>query len=147
MAVPGASTARRPALALVAAASVAALAALLVSGRAADWTFALATALLPVALMALGAAGRRGIGPAASALLALFAVLAAAVAGILALSGEAAARTVVGFPLAAVVQVVGLWLLPLPVATLAYALSFARTGLSRCDLDELRARAAGSGHD
>lgn len=113
-------------------------------GAVADWTFALATALLPVALMALGAAGRRPLGAARWALVALLAILAAAAAGVLALSGRGAG-TVAGFPLAAVVQVAGLWLLPLPIATLAYALTFDRTGLAPRDLEELRARTGTGG--
>lgn len=94
--------------------------------------------------MALGAAGRRRLGAAAWALAALLAILAGAVAGILALA-RGSSGTLAGFPLAAVVQVVGLWLLPLPVATLAYALTFDRTGIDRRDLEELRARVRGGG--
>lgn len=94
--------------------------------------------------MALGAVGRRGLGSAKWALVALLAVLATAAVGVLALSGGSGG-TVGGFPVAAVVQVAGLWLLPLPIATLAYALTFERTGLTPRDLEELRARAGGSG--
>lgn len=147
MEAPAAARSRRLALSLVAAASLAALVALLLPGAAADWTFAFATALLPVALMALGAAGGRGVGPAGWALAALLAVLAASVADILAFAGDPGAGTALGFPLAALVQVVGLWLLPLPLATLAYALSFDRTGLGRRDLEELRRRFGPSGRE
>lgn len=93
--------------------------------------------------MLLGAAGRRGLGAAAWALVLLLAILAAAALGVLGLAGEA--ETVAGFPVAAVIQVVGLWLLPLPLATLAYALTFDRTGVGRRDLEELRARVAARG--
>jgi len=138
----------RPALALVAAASFATLVALLLPGPAADWTFALATTLLPVALMALGARSRRGIGPARWALVVLFAVLAVSVGVILALAGRpAGGPTVLGFPFAALVQVVGLWLLPLPLATLTYALTFDRAGLGPGELEALRERAARSASD
>lgn len=95
--------------------------------------------------MALGAAGRRGLGAAGWCLAALFGVLAGAAAGVLALSGAEEAARFAGFPGAAVIQVVGLWLLPLPVAALGYALTFERTGIGRRDLEELRARAAAVG--
>lgn len=134
--------ARRLALAVLAAASPLALLAFLVSGlfagaaagRFADGVLAAFTAVVPVALMALGAFGggsrrERGLG---RVFLALGALLAAAALGVLALSG----RSMV----AAVVQIAGLWLLPLPLATLGYALTFDRTGLSRDELDALRRR-------
>lgn len=135
---------RRVALVLLAGSSAAALVALLVPGPAADWAFALSSALLPISLMTLGAAGRRGLGAARWTLGALLGVLAAAAAAVLALSAAPGGATVAGFPLAAVVQVVGFWLLPLPIATLGYALAFDRTGVTHRDLEELRARAARS---
>lgn len=92
------------------------------------------TAVVPVALMAIGALG--GGGGRERTLgwifVGLGAVLAAAALGVLALSGRST--------LAAVVQIAGLWLLPLPLATLGYALTFDRTGLSRHELDTLRRR-------
>lgn len=133
---------RRVALSLLAFAIAAALPALLLPGPFADWTFALATVLSPVALMALGASGPRGLGAAGWALAALFAVLGATALGVLALARTGETATVAGFPVAAVIPVVGLWLLPLPIASLAYALTFERTGIGSRDLEELRARSA-----
>lgn len=92
------------------------------------------TAVVPVALMALGAfaGGGRHARTLGRIFLLLGAVLAATALGVLALSGRSV--------LAAVVQLAGLWLLPLPLATLGYALTFDRSGLTREDLDALRRR-------
>lgn len=148
----------RLALAFLAAASPALLAASLLPGPSAAWAFALLGAAFPVALMALGAfrpgpgPGRRPArwGATGWLLVALLLVLEATAAGILLLagipagaSGATASPGAGGLPLATVIQVVGLWLLPLPLATLGYALTFDRTGVTEEDLARLRARAAG----
>lgn len=140
----------RLALGFLAAGSPAVLAASLVPGRAATWAFALLAGAFPVALMALGTSrgradrpGRRSGAPA-RVLLALLVVLEGTAAGILLLAGApAGAPGLAGLPLATVVQLLGLWLLPLPLATLGYALTFDRTGVTGEDLARLRERSAG----
>jgi hypothetical protein len=151
--------ARRFALAFLAAASPAVLLASFAGGPAAAWTFALLTAAFPVALMALGAAGpirssaagpvrsdgaRRGArGRAAWALAALLLLAEGTAAGVLLLGGSGTGASLAGFPLATVVLVAGVWLLPLPFATLAYAWCFDETGITSEHLAGLRERAGG----
>lgn len=136
-------TLHRAALAVLAVSSPLALAALLWRGPAGAAVLAFVTASLPVALMALGAAGRVPDRRLAWLFGALLAVLGAASLGVLALSGRGADGS--GFPPAAIVQVVGLWLIPLPLAALGYALTFDRAGLRRDDLAALRRLAAARG--
>jgi hypothetical protein len=147
---------RRLALGFLAAASPAVLLASFAGGPAAAWTFALLTAAFPVALMALGAASpirpsaagpigsnaaRRGhLGGAAWALAALLVLAEGTAAGVLLLGGGGVAGTLAGFPPATVVLLAGVWLLPLPVATLAYAWTFDETGIGPEHLTRLRAR-------
>lgn len=147
---------RRLALGFLAAASPAVLLASFAGGPAAAWTFALLTAAFPVALMALGALGpirasaggpvwsnaaRRGrLGRAAWALAALLVLAEGTAAGVLLLGGGGAAGTLAGFPPATLILLAGVWLLPLPVATLAYAWSFDETGIGPEHLTRLRAR-------
>lgn len=143
------------ALSFLALGSPALLAASLLPGRVAAWVFALLAGAFPVALMALGAGRRRsppsrpsrsgkGAGGSGWALLALLIVLVGTAAGVLLLAGTPAGSVRVGgLPLATVVLVAGLWLLPLPLAALGYALSFDRTGLTEEDLARLRGPTAG----
>jgi hypothetical protein len=144
------------ALAVLAAASPLTLAAQLLPGAVSDLLLAALTGVLPAALMALGAGSSSGpvsgpmsdgpvSGPMSERWRWLFpglgALLAAAAVSVLALSraaGEAGAAT--GLPPATVVQIVGLWLLPLPLATLGYALTFDRAGVRPEALDALRRR-------
>jgi hypothetical protein len=137
------------ALVVLGAASPLALAVLvlpgLFPGASGDWLLAALTGALPVALMAIGALHG---GPADRAgrvvgriLLALGALLAAASLGVLALSGRPPSPSLAGLPPAALFQLVGLWLLPLPLATLGYALTFDRAGVDPGALDALRRRA------
>jgi hypothetical protein len=137
----------RAALAVLAVASPLTLAALLLPGAVSDLLLAALTGVLPAALMALGAGSSSGpvSGPMSERWRWLFpglgALLAAAAVSVLALSraaGEAGAAT--GLPPATVVQIVGLWLLPLPLATLGYALTFDRAGVRPEALDALRRR-------
>lgn len=136
-------------------ASPALLVASLVPGRTPDWGLALLSAAFPVALMALGAArrtpapgGPRRPGALGWVLVALLVILEGAAIGVLALSGGAAdglgAVRLAGLPVTTVIQVVGLWLLPLPLAALGYALTFERAGVTGEDLEHLRARAGSS---
>lgn len=139
---------RRLALAFLAAASPAVLLASFAGGRAAAWTFALLTAAFPVALMALGAARRGRLGRAAWALAGLLVMAEGTAAGVLLLGGGGAAgASLAGFPLATAVLLAGVWLLPLPLATLAYAWAFDDTGIGPEHLASLREGAGGPAAD
>lgn len=135
--------ARRLALGFLAAASPAVLLASFAGGRVAAWAFALLTAAFPVALMALGAARRGRLGRAAWALAALLVLAEGAAAGVLLLGGGRAEGTLAGFPAATVVLIAGVWLLPLPLATLAYAWTFDEAGITPEHLTRLRERLLG----
>ena len=147
---------RRLALGFLAAASPAVLLASFAGGPAAAWAFALLTAAFPVALMTLGAAspirstaaspirssaGRRGrLGRAVWALAGLLVLAEGAAAGVLLLGGgRAADLSLAGFPAATLILLAGVWLLPLPLATLAYAWTFDETGITSEHLARLRA--------
>lgn len=123
---------------------------LLVPGRVPALAFAFGAVAFPVGLIVLGAlAPPRGGRPGglgarlAGALLALLVILELSAGVVLALSSgpSGAGRTVAGMPvevLAAVAQVAGLWLLPLPLVALAYALTFDRSGVTPEALASLR---------
>lgn len=136
---------------------------LMVPGVPSAVVFPLVAVAFPVALIALGAvpSGRAGApsprrGPdlrLAGVLVALVAILELSAAAVLALSGTPAdgTATVAGLPpatLAAIVQLAGLWLLPLPLVALGYAWTFDRSGVTPDDLASLRGRyGAGEGFD
>jgi hypothetical protein len=135
---------RRLALATLAAAGPALLAAQLVPGRAASVVLAAVASALPVAFMALGAARGGKLGPVGPPLAALFVLVAGALGALLALAGRSAeAAWWSGLPLAAWIQLGVLFLGPLPLVGLAYALTHDRwTAPSEDDLrllQELRA--------
>ena len=123
---------------------------LLVPGALAGTLFALLGIAFPVGLMALGAVRRgrldRRVG---LALVLLLALLESSAVGILALSGtgppDAPGRTgstgPLGLPAATLIELAGLWLLPLPLVALAYAWTFDRSGVRSEDLAALRRRA------
>lgn len=124
------------------------LVCLLVPGRVSGSLFALLGVAFPAGLIALGASrhgrlDRRVV----LVLVLLLGILEASVAGVLVLSGDGAASawTLFGLPAATLVQVAGLWLLPLPLVALAYAWTFDRAGVTREDLAALRRRRVGEG--
>jgi hypothetical protein len=132
----------RLARAAVAGSALAALAALLAGGRWGEWVFAAAAVAMPVALCALGAVrrGRFG-GPLAVALAVLLAVLAGSFLVLFLLRGRLPdGPWIAGLPLAPAVLLGGVWLLPLALVGLAYALTFERQGITEEDLARLRAR-------
>ena len=132
--------------------SVSIVACLLIPGAVPARLFALLGIALPIGLVLLSLSrpvrrnGAGGRGPGV-ALLLLFLLLEGAAAGVLWLSGrtEPVGTGWGGLPPATVVQVVGLWLLPLPLVALAYALTFDRSGITRDDLEALRRRVDGAG--
>ena len=118
---------RRLALGFLTAAAPALLVTLLVPGRASGVAFALVAAAFPVALMALGASRDGSLGRLTAPFLVVLALLEGCVLGMLALAGRVAEGPwLFGLPLAAVLQLGGLFLLPLPVVVLTYALAFDR---------------------
>ncbi len=132
---------KRLTLLLLTLASPLVLAALVVGTPAGEVVFALLAAAFPVALIALGAARRGRLGPLAWPLAALLTVFEIAFLALFALRGQVLdAPWLGGLPLAAAIQVYGLFLLPLPFVVLLYALTFDRFGLPREQLDELRRR-------
>ena len=108
----------------VAAASFAALLALVAGGRWAEWTFAAAAVVFPVALSALGASRRGRLGrPLLLPLAGLLTFLAGSFFLLFLLRGHLAdGPWIAGVPLAPAVLLVGVWLLPLALVGLAYAL-------------------------
>jgi hypothetical protein len=112
-----------------------------------------------VGLMALGAAGAAGregaalkapearvagrrFDPTWGTLLLLLLLLEGSFFTMLALLGRASESAwLLGLPLATVVQLVGLWLLPVAVVPAAYAWSFGRGSLTSEGLSRFRARA------
>jgi hypothetical protein len=134
--------AKRAALAFLATASPVILLTFLFGTAAGDVAFAMLAVAFPIALIALGAAGRDGrLGPLGGPLVGLVLYFAVLVAAMLALRGRVAdGPWVLGLPLATAIQVYGVFLAPLVWVSLLYALTFERFGLGREDLDELRRR-------
>ncbi len=96
--------------------------------------FALLSVLVPVALMALGAARGGRLAPPVAWVLAFLALtLEGAAVAVLALTGALAPR-LAGMPPAAVAALAGFWLLPLPLVALGYGLTFRSSGPSGEDL-------------
>jgi hypothetical protein len=130
--------ASRPALALLALAAPAALLAFCLGSPLGPWLGALGGGvLLPLALMALGAARGGRLGRLWIPLLATALILAVGWWAVLAL--PQGGPDVLGLPLATALMIFVLIPLPLAVTGLAYALSFDRLGLSDGDLARVRA--------
>ncbi len=140
--------------ALLTVLSLALVATLVIPGAVSARLFALLAVILPVALIGLGALAPPGVaGPLGVdrverrrlprglgfALFVLLLLLEGSVAGVLLLNGTPR-PALAGLPPATVIQLVGLWLLPLPLVALAYAFTFERSGITRDDLERLRHR-------
>lgn len=131
--------ARRAALGFLTVASPAVLLLFWLGGAVGELLFALVAAAFPIALIVLGVARRRGLGRLTAPLLALSVILAVALVAIWLLRGRVDELPWIGgLPLAAAIQLYGLWLVPLLLVTLAYALSFDSAGLSDAALERLR---------
>ncbi len=133
--------ARRAALVFLGLAAPAVLVSFVVPGPAAGVLFAVLAMAFPVALIVLAVArdGRLGgLGPPLALLLVL---LEGGVAAMLLLRGRVAdGPWIGGLPAATAVMIYGLWLAPLVVVALAYALGFDRSGPRAEDLEELERR-------
>jgi len=130
--------ARKLSLAFLAIASPVMLLLFLVPWSWADELFAVLVMGYPVALIAFAVGRRNGVGPLALPLLALLAFLEACAIGMLLLRGHVTdAPWLGGLPLAASIQLYGLFLTPLLVVALIYALTFDRFEMKQEDLDRL----------
>lgn len=128
--------AHRCALALLVAASVAALLAFCVGGTMGLWLAVLAGALFPVSLIALGAARDGRLGRLVVPILILGLVLAAGLA--LAVFLPEGGPDVLGLPLGTALMIFVVVPVPLLLTCLAYAFTFDRLGLRPEDLDRVR---------
>lgn len=101
--------------------------------------FAALAAAFPVALAILGATRGGRLGPLRVPLLALFVILESCVFGMFVFRGRLEELPWVGgLPLAAAIQLYGMWLLPLALVTITYALTFDSFTLTEEDLDRLQ---------
>lgn len=134
---------RRTALAFLTLASAGILLACLFAGRGwvAELVFSFLAAVFPVALIVVGA-GRGGrLGPLRLPLAVLALHLVAVVAAMWVLRGRVLdGPWLGGLPLAAAIQLYGLFVLTLVLVSLTYGLTFGRCGLRDEDLAELRRR-------
>lgn len=101
--------------------------------------FALLAVAFPVGLIAVGAARDGRLGPLAWPLGLLLLMLEGAMLGMVVLRGRVLELPWVGgLPLAAAIQLYGMWLAPLALVALAYALTFDRFTLTDEDLRRFR---------
>ena len=115
-------------------------------GRASEVVFATLAVAFPVALAAVGASRRGRLGPLAVPLVALLVILEASVLAMLALRGRLEELPWLwGLPLPAAIELYGMWLLPLALVALAYALTFDSFTLRADDLERLRRFGHGTG--
>lgn len=130
--------ARRVSLLFLAVASPVMLVLFLLPWGWAQAVFAVLVMAYPVALIAV-AVGRRGnLGPLRSPLLALLLFLEACVVGMLVFRGQVLdGPWFGGLPAAAAIQLYGVFLVPLFLVALAYALTFDRFEIRDEDLERL----------
>jgi hypothetical protein len=129
--------AHRSALALLAAASVAALLAFCAGGSVGLWLGVLAGALFPVSLILLGAARGGRLGRLVVPILILGVILAAGLA--LAVFLPEGGPDLLGLPLGTALMIFVVVPVPLLLTCLAYAFTFDHVGLRQEDLDRVRA--------
>jgi len=130
--------ARRIAFWFLALAPPLVLLSFLVPGIVSEYLFATLAGGFPVALIGLAAGRRRGGTPLGGWLLGLLVLLEGATVAMLLLRGRVAdGPWIGGLPVAAVIQLVGLWLAPLVLVGLVYALTFDRYELRDEDLARL----------
>jgi len=114
------------------------LALFLVSWEWAPLLFAVLVMGYPVALIVVAVGRRTSLGPLGLPLLALFLFLEACVIGMLAFRGRVLdGPWFGGLPIAAAIQLYGLFLTPLLLVALVYALTFDRFELTEDDLERL----------
>jgi len=129
---------RRIALWFLALAPPLILLSFLIPGTVSEVLFATLAAGFPVALVGLAAGRRRGGALLGRWLLGLLVILEGSSVAVLLLRGQVAdGPWIAGLPVAAVIQLVGLWLAPLVLVGLVYALTFDRYELRDEDLARL----------
>ena len=135
---------RRLALGALTVSSVLILLFCLVGGRSAEIGFALVALGFPSLLMALGAADRGGrLGSIAWPVGVLVLVFEACFLGMLACGGAfGSGAWLLGLPAATAIQLVGLFLVPLVLVALGYALTFDAFAVGDDDLKRLRESAS-----
>ncbi|MDX1644843.1 MAG: hypothetical protein R3244_10855 [Thermoanaerobaculia bacterium] len=132
--------ARRAALAFLSVASPGVVLAFWLGGGPGELLFALVAAVFPIALVVL-AVGERGAGRLVGPLLVLSLILLGSLVAIWLLRGRLDELPWIGgLPLAAAIQLYGLWFVPLLLVALAYALNFDTAGLSDVALERLHRR-------
>lgn len=100
--------------------------------------FAVLAVAFPVGLIVLGASRAGRLGRLAGPVAGLLVILEGCLLGMLALAGRVLdAPWVGGLPLAAALQLYGMWLGPLVLVALAYALTFESFSLRDEDLEQL----------
>ena len=130
--------ARRIALLFLVVASPLLLVVSLFGGSWSDTVFVVVVMAFPVALIVLGVARRGRLGALAVPLLCLLLILEGCGVAMLLLRGRVMDEPWFGgLPLAAAVQLYGLFLGPLLLVALAYALTFDRFGIREEDLHRL----------
>ncbi len=108
--------------------------------------FAVLAVAFPIALIAVGAARGGRLGPLAWPLGLLLLVLEVSMLGMIALRGRLPELPWVGgLPLAAAIQLYGMWLAPLALVALVYALTFDRFTLTDEALRRFREEVGRSG--
>lgn len=117
-------------------------------GVGAEVVFAGVAVAYPFVLMAIGAERDGRLGRAAIAIVALLVIVELALVFMLAYRGRVVdGPWLGGLPLALAWQLYGVFLLPLAVSALGFALTFRRFGVGDRDLERLRASAARRGED
>ena len=131
---------RRLALAALAVASLLVLSLCLIGGGPAEVAFAVLAMAFPSALMLLGTARSSGRASAAAGpIVALLVLLEASLAGMLLFRGEVSTGPwLLGLPIATAIQLYGIFLLPLALVVVGYALTFDSVEVSEDDLERLR---------
>ena len=131
--------AQRLALALLAAAAALILVFTLRGGEPGAIGFVVLAAAFPFALMVLGATRRGRLGPAAAPIALALVIIELSLLGMLAFRGRVVdGPWLGGLPLAAALQIYCVFLLPLAVIALGFALTFRRFEVADKDLERLR---------
>ncbi len=140
--------ARRSALLFLGLASPAVLVCSCFSGFVAELCFVLLVMAFPAALITLAVARDGKLGPLKAPLAVLTIVLEVGGVAMLVLRGQVSEGPWFGaFPVAAAIQIYGLWLGPLLLVALAYGLTFDRWELPEEDLRRFDDRRRAKGGD
>ena len=116
------------------------LATLVVGGPVGSLVFTVIAGVFPVLLMGLGALRGNRLGRLRWALLALAMLIVGSLLTMIGLRGQVAdGPWILGLPLAAAIQLLGLFGLPIVLVSLTYGLGFEHHGVTDRDLEALRA--------